>query len=82
VISHASTVVFEAMYYHLPVMVLQDANTETYIPKGVGMPFYNADDLLEHLNQSLQHSEIDKGFWSREGVATNFRKFWENHIHS
>lgn len=82
VISHASTVVFEALYYNVPVLVLQDANTETYIPKGVGMPFYNADDLLEHLNRSLHHSESDKGFWSREGVATNFRKFWENHIHS
>ena len=82
VISHASTVVFEALYYNVPVLVLQDANTETYIPKGVGIPFQSAEDLLEYLNRPLHYAESEKGFWSREGVVNNFRKFWENHIHS
>ena len=82
VISHASTVVFEALYYNVPVLVLQDANTETYIPRGVGIPFYNAEDLLEHLNRPLHYAESEKGFWSREGVVNNFRKFWKNHIQS
>lgn len=82
VISHASTVVFEALYYNLPVMVLQDANTRTYIPEGVGIPFNNGDDLRLLLNQSQYAIESEKGFWSREGVTANFRKFWKNHIQS
>ena len=82
VISHASTVVFEALYYNVPVFVLQDANTETYIPKGVGIPFQSAEDLLEHLNRPLHYAEREKGFWSREGAVNNFRKFWKNHIQS
>jgi hypothetical protein len=82
VISHASTVVFEALYYNLPVLVLQDANTETYIPKGVGIPFHNNQELLEQLSrQDFSTTEGDE-FWSKEGVVPNFRQFWKQQIQS
>ncbi|MBM3921206.1 MAG: hypothetical protein FJ347_08295 [Sphingomonadales bacterium] len=82
VISHASTVVFEALYYNLPVLVLQDANTETYIPKGVGVPFQNHTELLYLMTRQDYPKAEGAEYWSREGVVVNFRQFWEKHIHS
>lgn len=80
VISHASTVVFEALYYNIPALVLQDANTENYIPAGVGIPFGSNAELLDRL-LNYRNFEVGSGvFWSREGVVPNFRNFWENHI--
>ncbi len=82
VISHASTVVFEALYYSVPVLVLQDANTQTYIPNGVGIPFHNNQELLDLLNRrDHTNAEADE-FWSKEGVVHNFWQFWKQHIQS
>ena len=80
VISHASTVVFEAIYYKKPVMVLRDSNTDTYIPQGVGTPFSNTDELLGLLVDYDKLGTVDVDFWSREGVVPNFMKFWNQHI--
>jgi hypothetical protein len=82
VISHASTVVFEALYYNVPVVVLQDANTETYIPKGVGIPFHNNQELLDQLSRQDFSTTEGGEFWSKEGVVPNFRQFWKQHIQS
>lgn len=82
VISHASTVVFEALYYNVPVVVLQDANTETYIPKGVGIPFHNNQELLDQLSRQDFSTTEGGEFWSKEGVVSNFRQFWKQHIQS
>ena len=82
VISHASTVVFEALYYNLPVLVLQDVNTETYIPKGVGIPFHNNIELLELMTRQDYPKTEGAECWSREGVVVNFRQFWKKHIPS
>jgi hypothetical protein len=82
VISHASTVVFEALYYNLPVLVLQDANTETYIPKGVGTPFHNHLELLDLMSRQDYINAQGEECWSREGVVVNFRQFWNQHIQS
>lgn len=80
VISHASTVVFEAIYYKKPVLVLRDTNTDSYIPQGVGTPFTSSDELLELLVDCDNLGIVDVDFWSREGVVPNFMKFWNQHI--
>ncbi len=83
IVSHASTVVFEALYFQKKVCVLRDDNTAMYVPEGVGLPFYNAESLLELLNQLASDKKPpaeENQYWSMEGVANNFRHFWKNRI--
>jgi hypothetical protein len=83
-ISHASTVVFEALYFQKNVCVLRDDNTAVYVPEGVGLPFRDTESLLELLNQLATGKEITKSnandYWSTEGVSLNFRNFWKKQI--
>jgi len=83
IVSHASTVVFEALYFQKKVCVLRDDNTAMYVPEGVGLPFYNAETLLELLNQLASDKKPpaeENQYWSMEGVANNFRVFWRQYI--
>jgi hypothetical protein len=83
-ISHASTVVFEALYFQKPVCVLRDSNTGMYVPEGVGHPFVDSDSLLKLLNKLSDDTgaaTAEKNeYWSTDGVANNFRHFWKTHI--
>jgi hypothetical protein len=83
-ISHASTVVFEALYFHKPVCVLRDSNTEMYVPEGVGNPFVDSDSLLKLLIKLSEDTGAATAegneYWSTDGVANNFRHFYKNHI--
>ncbi|MEK0420638.1 MAG: hypothetical protein RLZZ161_489, partial [Bacteroidota bacterium] len=83
-ISHASTVVFEALYFQKPVCVLRDSNTGMYVPEGVGIPFVDSDSLLKLLNklpEDMGTATVEKNeYWSTDGVANNFRHFWKTHI--
>jgi hypothetical protein len=83
-ISHASTVVFEALYFQKNVCVLRDDNTAVYVPEGVGLSFRDTESLLELLNQLATGKEITKSnandYWSTEGVSLNFRNFWKKQI--
>jgi hypothetical protein len=83
IVSHASTVVFEALYFQKKVCVLRDDNTAMYVPEGVGLPFYNAETLLELLNQLASDKKPpaeENQYWSMEGVVNNFRVFWRQYI--
>jgi hypothetical protein len=83
IVSHVSTVVFEALYFQKKVCVLRDDNTAMYVPEGVGLPFYNAETLLELLNQLASDKKPpaeENQYWSMEGVANNFRHFWRQYI--
>jgi hypothetical protein len=83
IVSHASTVVFEALYFQKKVCVLRDDNTAMYVPEGVGLPFYNAETLLELLNPLASDKKPpaeENQYWTMEGVANNFRHFWRQYI--
>lgn len=75
VISHASTVVYEALYYNKPVFILKDVNTAQYIPDGIGIPFTNGYDLHVLLEAELLPPPARGDLWESGGVASNFRKF-------
>jgi hypothetical protein len=83
IVSHASTVVFEALYFQKKVCVLRDDNTAMYVPEGVGLPFYNAESLLELLNQLASDKKPpaeENQYWSMDGVANNFKDFWRQYV--
>jgi hypothetical protein len=76
-------VVFEALYFQKKVCVLRDDNTAMYVPEGVGLPFYNAETLLELLNPLASDKKPpaeENQYWTMEGVANNFRHFWRQYI--
>lgn len=78
VISHASTVVFEAMYFHKPVFVLDDANTAQYIPAGIGARFTDSESLLQLLNAPTKTVSDHAGYWATGTVSGNFRNFMQS----
>jgi hypothetical protein len=84
VISHASTVVFEAIYFKKPVFVLQDNNTETYIPKGVGIPFCDSSDLIDLLKKYKGAEKMigidNNEYWAEGNVKDNFLNFYNREI--
>lgn len=82
IICHASTVVFEAIYFNKPVLVLRDENTDQYIPPGLGISFHNAQELLKLLSQDdikAEHGN-DENYWTRSSVQDNFLAFWKKYI--
>lgn len=78
VISHASTVVFEAMYFGKPVFVLDDANTAQYIPAGIGTRFTDATSLLNLLNAPDKSISERTDYWAAGTVSDNFRIFMQS----
>ena len=84
IVSHASTVVFEALYFQKKVCVLRDNNTAMYVPEGVGNPFFDSDSLLKLLNKlSKEMGSVttkENQYWSTTGVVNNFRTFWKEYV--
>jgi len=82
VISHASTVVFEALYFNKPVFVLRDENTDQYIPKDIGFSFSGVEELYSLLSQNIINQENleNDNYWTRSPVEDNFRSFWKYYI--
>ena len=82
VVSHASTVVFESLYFNKPVFVLRDENTDQYIPPGIGISFKEADELYDYLSRP-DINPIDNDiqeYWTKTKVEHNFRQFWNDYI--
>ncbi len=83
VICHASTVVFEALYFEKNPLVLEDAATSEYIPKGVGLGFKDAGELLQHIESGaykMSEYSNELGYWASGNVADNFNEFWKKEI--
>lgn len=84
VISHASTVVFEALYFNKPVFVLRDAATGQYISEGTGHWFSTAQELRDLISGSTDYKGIaaDRAdaYWATGTVKENFLKFWKAEI--
>lgn len=77
VISHASTVVFESLYFEKTPLIYWDRATEIYIPKGIGKGFSTSDELLELINDEMLTSKtLPVGdYWQQGGVVNNFKSF-------
>lgn len=80
VISHASTVVFEALYFDKPVFILEDENTAQYIPEKIGSRFSNDEELLDLLLRPVTVESGNNEFWQNGGVKNNFKNFFQKHI--
>lgn len=79
VISHASTVVFEALYFQKPVLVLNDENTGQYLPDHIGNRFQDAAGLEQWLSSDLKADDGQRNFyWAQGSVAGNFASFLES----
>lgn len=74
VISHASTVVYEAVYFKKPVFVLQDENTGSYLPDFIGTRFSHGSELRALLQKKSLPVQNGDEFWETGGVVRNFRK--------
>lgn len=81
IVSHASTVVFEAIYFRKPALVLEDEATSQYIPEGTGIRFRTSGDLLELLRSlylgKLHVQEQTDTYWAEGNVCQNFMNFWK-----
>lgn len=82
IISHASTVVFESLYFKKVPFIYHDNATELYIPKGIGRWFTNAEELKGLIRDcNAETLEEDTGeYWTQGGVVFNFNKFWKQNI--
>lgn len=83
IISHASTVIYECLYFGKVPFVLEDAATETYISKNVGIWFSNAEELLKLIESKFELSENKHNandYWQTGGVVNNFLAFWNSKI--
>lgn len=81
IISHASTVVFESLYFKKMPFIYHDSATELYIPKGIGQWFKNSEELVD-LIQAKKYantSETAEEYWKRGGVVNNFNKFLQEY---
>lgn len=76
VITHASTVIYEALYFKKPVMVLQDANTDEYVPTDVGVRFNDGNELLLKLTNGNESVDANYDYWATGNVVSNFRAFF------
>ena len=77
VITHASTVIYEALFFNKPTLVLHDANTDQYVPSGVGVRFKDGNELLLKLTNCTESTDANDDYWATGDVVSNFRAFFK-----